>query len=64
MTAYPLFLITTSASGALAPWQHYLRIANWFVGLFGLVLAWIVLFAYIPPAIGALRAGRRGRETK
>jgi len=63
MTAYPWFLITCSPTGApIAPWQHVIRILTWGIGLFGLALAWIVLFAYVAPATAALRAGRRGRQ--
>jgi len=62
MTAYPWFLITGSPTGApIAQWQHVLRVINWAIAIFGLTLAWIVLFAYVPPALAALRAGRQGR---
>jgi hypothetical protein len=39
------------------------RDVTWVVGIMGLTLAWIVLFAYVKPALAALRAGRRGRAT-
>jgi cardiolipin synthase len=63
MTAYPFFLFTCNPDGsALSSLQHALRIANWVVAAFGLIVAWYVLFAYIPPAMRALRAGRQGRD--
>ena len=62
MATFPLFLLTTNPHhGALAPWQHLVRDATWVVGLFGLALAWVVLFGYVQPAREALRTGRRGR---
>jgi cardiolipin synthase len=63
MTCYPWFLLTTNPHHqALATWQHDFRVATWVVGITGLALAWIVLFAYIKPALAALRAGRQGRR--
>jgi len=63
MTCYPLFLLTTNPHHrALLAWQHDVRDATWVVGLFGLTLAWIVLFGYVGPALAALRAGRAGRD--
>jgi cardiolipin synthase len=64
MTCYPWFLLTTNPHHrALATWQHDFRDATWVVGIVGLTLAWIVLFAYIKPSIAALRAGRQGPRT-
>jgi cardiolipin synthase len=63
MTSYPLFLLTTNPHHAqLATWQHLTRDVTWIIGIAGLGLAWIVLFAYIRPARAALRDGRRGRR--
>jgi cardiolipin synthase len=63
MTCFPLFLLTTNPHHRLlSTWQHDVRDATWVVGLFGLALAWAVLFGYIGPALAALRAGRRGRR--
>ncbi|NNN02139.1 MAG: CDP-alcohol phosphatidyltransferase family protein [Acidimicrobiaceae bacterium] len=62
MTTYPLFLLTTNPHhGALAPWQQSIRDVTWAFGVAGLILSWIVLFAYVRPARRALRAGRQGR---
>ena len=64
MTCYPWFLLTTNPHHrALATWQHDFRDATWVVGITGLTLAWIVLFAYIKPSLTALRAGRQGPRT-
>jgi phosphatidylglycerophosphate synthase len=64
MTAFPLFLLTSNPHGAaLATWQEAARTACWVLGIAGLSLSWIVLFAYVRPALAALRAGRRARET-
>jgi cardiolipin synthase len=64
MTCYPWFLITTNPHHrALSTWQHDVRNVTWVIGIMGLTLAWIVLFAYVKPALAALRAGRRGRAT-
>jgi cardiolipin synthase len=62
MTAYPVFLWTCNPNGEpIEDWQRVLRAINWGVAIFGLALAWVVLFSYVPPALAALRAGRRGR---
>lgn len=62
MASFPLFLLTTNPHhGALTTWQHVVRDATWVVGMFGLGLAWVVLFGYVRPALAALRTGRRGR---
>jgi hypothetical protein len=62
MTAYPLFLLTSNPNGAPPEtWQSVVRALNWCVGLFGLVLAWVVLIGYVKPALAALREGRRAR---
>jgi len=64
MTCYPWFLLTTNPHHhALATWQHDFRDVTWVVGIMGLTLAWIVLFAYIKPSLAALRAGRQGPRT-
>ncbi len=64
MTCYPWFLLTTNPHHrALATWQHVFRDATWVVGITGITLAWIVLFAYIKPSLAALRAGRQGPRT-
>ena len=63
MTTFPLFLLTSNPHGApLATWQEVARSACWVIGIVGLSLSWIVLFAYVRPAMAALRAGRRARE--
>ena len=63
MTTFPLFLLTSNPNAApLATWQEVLRAGCWVVGVAGLTLSWIVLFAYVRPAMAALRAGRRARK--
>jgi cardiolipin synthase (CMP-forming) len=63
MTCYPLFLLTTNPHHhLLSTWQHDARDITWVIGLFGLALAWAVLFGYIRPALVALRTGRRARR--
>ena len=62
MTAYPLFLLTSSPSPGSA--MGVLRAASWAIGIFGLSLAWIVLLGYVRPALRALSAGRAGRRLK
>ncbi|MGC2486404.1 MAG: CDP-diacylglycerol--glycerol-3-phosphate 3-phosphatidyltransferase [Acidimicrobiales bacterium] len=63
MTTFPLFLLTSNAHHApLSTWQHDARIVCWVIGACGLTLSWIVLFGYIRPALGALRAGRASRR--
>ena len=63
MTTFPLFLLTSNPHGApLATWQEVLRAGCWVLGIVGLVLSWIVLFAYVRPSMAALRAGRHARE--
>jgi cardiolipin synthase len=63
MSCYPIFLLTTNPHHApLATWQHVVRDLNWVAGVFGLALAWLVLFGYVRPALAALRAGRQGRK--
>jgi cardiolipin synthase len=63
MSCYPIFLVTTNPHHArLATWQHVIRDLNWVVGVFGLLLAWLVLFGYVRPALAALKAGRQGRK--
>jgi cardiolipin synthase len=63
MTCYPLFLLTTNPHHrALLAWQHDVRDVTWVIALFGLALAWTVLFGYIRPALTALSAGRAGRR--
>ncbi len=63
MTSFPLFLLTTNPHhAALQPWQHDVRDACWVIGIMGLTLSWIVLFAYVKPALRALRTGRQGRQ--
>jgi len=65
MTTFPLFLLTTNPHGAaLVAWQHVVRDGSWVFGVGGLALSWIVLFAYVRPALAALRAGRRGRRIR
>ena len=59
MTAYPLFLLTSSPSPGSA--MGVLRAASWAIGIFGLSLAWIVLLGYVRPALRALSAGQIGR---
>ncbi|MHB1088435.1 MAG: CDP-alcohol phosphatidyltransferase family protein [Acidimicrobiales bacterium] len=63
MATFPLFLLTTNPHhAALATWQRLTRDATWALGVSGLVLAWVVLFGYVRPALAALRAGRQGRR--
>src|ERR1700689_1068313 len=63
MTTFPLFLLTTNPHhGALRPWQHDARAACWVIGIMGLTLSWIVLAAYVKPALRALRTGRQARQ--
>ena len=63
MTTFPLFLLTTNPhDAARAPWHEVARAGCWVVGIAGLALSWIVLFAYVRPAMAALRSGRRARE--
>lgn len=63
MSCYPIFLLTTNPHGtALASWQRVVRDFNWAAGACGLVLAWIVFFGYVRPALRALKAGRQGRK--
>jgi cardiolipin synthase len=63
MSCYPIFLLTTNPHHApLATWQHVVRDLNWVAGVFGLALAWLVLFGYVRPALAALRSGRQGRK--
>lgn len=62
MTAYPLFLLTSS-NGA-GPVMESLRLLTWGIGLFGLVLAWTVLAGYVRPALAALSTGRAARRLK
>jgi cardiolipin synthase (CMP-forming) len=62
MTAYPMFLLTANPlHSGRAEWQSVIRDVNWFVGLFGLTLAWLVLTGYVKPALAALRTGRAAR---
>jgi hypothetical protein len=35
---------------------------TWAIGVFGLVLAWVVLAGYVKPALAALRTGRAARK--
>ncbi len=59
MTTFPLFLLTSNAHhAALATWQVVGRGICWSVGSAGLILAWVVLVAYLGPAREALRRGR------
>ena len=63
MTTFPLFLLTSNPHGAaMTTWQEVLRAGCWVVGISGLTLSWIVLFAYVRPAMAALRAGRQARN--
>jgi cardiolipin synthase (CMP-forming) len=63
MTTFPLFLLTTNPHhAALRPWQHGVRDATWVIGIMGLALSWIVLAAYVRPALRALRTGRQARK--
>ncbi len=62
MTAYPWFLLTYIPQGHAATWLVVARSITWAVGMFGLGLAWLVLGAYVPPALSALRRGREGRR--
>ena len=63
MTTFPIFLLTTNPHHApLTTWQHLVRDACWVGAIGGLVLAWIVLFGYVRPALTALRVGRQGRR--
>jgi phosphatidylglycerophosphate synthase len=63
MTAYPWFLITSNPHHApLRTWQHVVRDVDWAIGLMGLALAYVVLAAYVRPALNALRTGRAARK--
>ena len=62
MTAYPWFLITDASTGHASGWLGVARHITWAVGIFGLTLSWLVLGAYVPPALSALRRGREGRR--
>jgi len=62
MTAYPWFFLTYVPEGHPARWLVVARPITWAVGVVGLVLAWLVLGAYVPPALSALRRGREGRR--
>jgi cardiolipin synthase (CMP-forming) len=58
MFAYPAFLL----SYGTATWQVPFRAFAWFVGIGGLILAWIAAFSYVPAARHALAVGRRARN--
>ena len=62
MTDYPWFFLTYAPEGHAARWLVVAHHITWAVGVFGLVLAWLVLGAYVPPALSALRRGREGRR--
>ncbi len=63
MFTFPGFLLTTNPHhAALAAWQHDARDVLWVIGIMGLSLSWVVLFAYLGPARRALRAGRAARR--
>ncbi len=65
MVAYPLFLVTSNPLHApRSSWQNVIRDLDWAIGLFGLVVAWVVLAGYVPAALDALRRGRAGRHVE
>lgn len=57
MVSYPMFL---GATGSDWLGQAFF-FGAWTAGLIGLVLSWIALVSYIPPALEAFRRGRKGR---
>ena len=65
LVAYPLFLVTSNPLHApRSSWQNVIRDLDWAIGLFGLVVAWVVLAGYVPAALDALRRGRAGRHVE
>jgi len=57
MVSYPMFL---GATGTDAIGRAFLYGA-WISGLVGLVLSWIALVSYVPPALEAFKRGRKAR---
>jgi cardiolipin synthase len=60
MFAYPSFLV----SHGTASWQSGAHVFAWVAGIGGLTFGWIAAFAYVPPALAALRSGRAAREER
>jgi cardiolipin synthase len=57
MVSYPMFLGATD-DGWLGNFFFY---GAWTSGLIGLVLSWMALVSYVPPALEAFKRGRKGR---
>lgn len=63
MAAYPLFLLCSNPHDVpLMGWQTVVQALTWAIGVFGLVVAWLVLAGYVKPALAALRTGRAARK--